>query len=289
MKMAQKYLIAVDMDGTLLNSQGKITEKSVGILQRLLDAGHYVVPASGRSLTLLPKEINALCGLKFGVLGNGAVVWDYEKKASVYKRLLPEGAAEQILAEVKKWYEAETKMAEKTFHYYTEVIADGVVYTEKKDRKWYHAATIGGNFVEYMLANHEYVSDIHEQKDLLQRAEKINLYFEDTAFAAGVRERWNDVPGICVTTSVNGNAEFMAAGVNKGAGVARLKEILGMDTAQVIAIGDNVNDVEMFAQAGISAAMGNAADGVKQKASCVVGDNDHDGAAVFLEHLLLES
>ena len=104
MKMAQKYLIAVDMDGTLLNSQGKITEKSVAILQRLLDAGHYVVPASGRSLTLLPKEINALRGLKYGVLENGAVVWDYGKKASVYKRLLPEGAAEQILAEVKKWY-----------------------------------------------------------------------------------------------------------------------------------------------------------------------------------------
>ena len=55
---------------------------------------------------------------------------------------------------------------------------------------------------------------------------------------------------------------------------------------QIIAIGDNENDVEMFKEAGISVAMENAKDPVKQQADFVAADNDHDGAAEFLEKFL---
>lgn len=284
--MTQKYLIALDMDGTLLNSQGKITEKTVHVLQELLDAGHYVAPASGRALSLLPQEIHALRGLQYGVLENGAVVWDYEKKEALYTRFLPEGVAEEILNGVREQYQKQI-VAGDGFHYYTEVIVAGVVYAEQNDVKWYETAAIEGNFAEYMMADHEYVSDIHEKTRLLQHAEKINLYFEDTGFAERIRKQWRHIPGICVTTSVKGNAEFMAEGVNKGIGIAKLKELLGLDASQVIAIGDNENDVEMFAQAGISVAMGNAAECVKRRASYVTTDNDHDGAVVFLQKFLM--
>ena len=53
----EKYLIALDMDGTLLNSQGKITKRTVEVLKEFIQKGHYIVPASGRALTLLPKDI----------------------------------------------------------------------------------------------------------------------------------------------------------------------------------------------------------------------------------------
>ena len=281
--MAQKYLIAVDMDGTLLNSQGKMTQKTAGILQDLLDAGHYVVPASGRALPLLPKEITSLSGLSYGILENGAVLWDWKKKKALDTKFLPEDVAEQILRKVKEQYERETADYKKACHYYTEVIADGRVYAEKNDVAFYETAAIPGNFTEYMLANHEYLAEIHEQKELLQRAEKVNLYFEDTSFAEKIRAQWKNVPGICVTTSVAGNAEFMAEGVNKGLGIAALKELLGIKKEHIIAIGDNENDVEMFGQAGISVAMGNASDTVKQCADFVAADNNHDGAALFLQ------
>ncbi len=78
--------------------------------------------------------------------------------------------------------------------------------------------------------------------------------------------------GIYTTTSVAGNAEFTAEGINKGRGLAILKERLAIPKEQIIAIGDNENDVEMFKEAGISVAMENAKDPVKQQADFVAAD-----------------
>ena len=58
---------------------------------------------------------------------------------------------------------------------------------------------------------------------------------------------------------------------------------LGIEPDRVIAIGDNDNDLEMFAEAGHAVAMGNAAPNIKAAANHQTTDNDHDGAAVFLE------
>ena len=54
----EKYIIAVDMDGTLLNSENKISERNRNVLQRLIDDGHYVVPATGRTRELIPQEFS---------------------------------------------------------------------------------------------------------------------------------------------------------------------------------------------------------------------------------------
>ena len=72
--MTEKYMIAVDMDGTLLNNKGKITERTLNTLKTLLDAGHYVVPASGRAFPILPEEIKSLSGIQYAILENGAVI-----------------------------------------------------------------------------------------------------------------------------------------------------------------------------------------------------------------------
>ena len=84
-------------------------------------------------------------------------------------------------------------------------------------------------------------------------------------------------------TAISGNAEFNAAGVDKGVGLAMLRTKLGIDRMHVIAFGDNENDLEMLEGAGIGVAMGNSKQYVKDAANEVTGDNDHDGVAEFLE------
>lgn len=54
--MTDRYWIAVDMDGTLLNSRGQISERTCAVLQKCLDQGHHVLPATGRALPLLPEK-----------------------------------------------------------------------------------------------------------------------------------------------------------------------------------------------------------------------------------------
>lgn len=65
----EKYIIAVDMDGTLLNSENKISERNRNILQRLIDDGHYVVPATGRTRELIPQEFFCAPGCEMGNRG----------------------------------------------------------------------------------------------------------------------------------------------------------------------------------------------------------------------------
>ena len=61
-----------------------------------------------------------------------------------------------------------------------------------------------------------------------------------------LREKWKDLDDVAVTTSISGNAEFNAAGVDKGVGLAMLRTKLGIDRMHVIAFGDNENDLEML-------------------------------------------
>lgn len=107
--------------------------------------------------------------------------------------------------------------------------------------------------------------------------------FDDMETSRALREKWKDLDDVAVTTSISGNAEFNAAGVDKGVGLAMLRTKLGIDRMHVIAFGDNENDLEMLEGAGIGVAMGNSKQYVKDAANEVTGDNDHDGVAEFLE------
>ena len=92
----EKYIIAVDMDGTLLNSENKISERNRNVLQRLIDDGHYVVPATGRTRELIPQEFSVLRGVKWGIVENGCVVWDYDKNEMIWRKTMPKGMVSKI-------------------------------------------------------------------------------------------------------------------------------------------------------------------------------------------------
>lgn len=275
----ERYIIAVDMDGTLLNSHGHVTKRTAETLQRLLDLGHYVTPASGRPFPLLPGEVTGLKGISYGVLENGAVVWDWKNRCALDATCLPEGMAHRLLLDVQ----AESLRRQTNIRYYVEFFSQGKAYADAGDISEFENAGIAGNFAEYMLNGHVFLENLPEQKEFLNMAEKLNIYFEDENFSAEFREKWKRTPELYVTTSVSGNTEFTAPGVNKGAGLRILMKRLAVPAERVIAIGDNDNDLEMFSVAGHAVAMGNAAPNIKTAANHQTTDNDHDGAAVFLE------
>lgn len=273
----EKYLIALDMDGTLLNSQGKITKRTVEVLNRLIQKGHYIVPASGRAFTILPKEILKLEGIQFAVLENGAVVWDWKKQSAIEQEPLPKGVVKSILEDIEEQVSS---------GYYAEVIVNGKVYADVKVQKELKHSKIAGNFAEYMRQNHIFLEQLSSRTELLDAAEKLNIYFEDVKRSENVRAKWEAEPKLNVTTSVSGNAEFTAAGMNKGYGIKILQQYLGISKQQCIAIGDNENDLEMFEQVQMAVAMGNAKEHVKRAADEVTLSCDEDGVAVFLEQFL---
>ena len=275
----EKYLIALDMDGTLLNSQGKVSERTVEVLNRLIQKGHYIVPASGRAFTLLPKEILKLEGIQFAVMENGAVVWDWKNQCAIKQKLLPKGIVKEILEDIEK---------QASSGYYEEVIVNGKVYADIKIQKELEQSKIVGNFAEYMRQNHIFLSKLSSKTELLDVAEKLNIYFEDVKLSEIIRAKWKTESKLNVTTSVSGNAEFTAAGINKGHGIKILQQRLGISKQHCIAIGDDENDLEMFEQVHMAVAMGNAKKNVKRAADEVTLDCNKDGVAVFLEQYCWE-
>lgn len=270
----EKYLIALDMDGTLLNRHGKVSKRTIEVLNSLIRKGHYIVPASGRAFTILPKEILELQGIQFAVLENGAIVWDWKNQCAIKQERLPQGFVAAILEEIER---------QTASGYYAEVIVNGKVYADERIQKELEQSKIMGNFAKYMRQNHIFLENLSSRIELLNAAEKLNVYFEDMNLGEAVREKWKKEPQLNVTTSVSGNAEFTAAGISKGHGILTLQQHLGIPKEHCIAIGDDENDLEMFEQVQVAVAMGNAKEKVKSAADEVTLDCDEDGAAVFLE------
>ena len=139
------------------------------------------------------------------------------------------------------------------------------------------------NYVEYMKRNHIFIENLSASTDLLDVAEKLNIYFDDVELSENVRAKWRTEPQLNTTTSISGNVEFTAAGIDKGHGIKILQQRLGIPKEHCISIGDDENDLEMFEQVHMAVAMGNAKEIVKQAANEITLDCDKDGAAVFLE------
>lgn len=95
--------------------------------------------------------------------------------------------------------------------------------------------------------------------------------------------------GLPLDISASGadNFELTAFGVNKGAGLARLAEHLGVARAEVVAVGDHLNDVDMIRWAGLGVAMANAVPAVKELAGHMTASNDADGVAKLIHTFIL--
>ena len=81
--------------------------------------------------------------------------------------------------------------------------------------------------------------------------------------------------------------EFSPQGVTKATGLLALADLLGIDRAATIAVGDADNDLDMLRAAGLGVAMGNANERAREAADVTVADNDHDGCAEAIRRFLL--
>lgn len=262
-------LLAFDLDRTCLNSQDLVPDSALAALRRAIDAGIVVVPTTGRNLLGIPAAIRALEGVRYAITSNGAAIHDLETGETVYERPIPCEQAASILERV---------------------IAMGVPCS----------ATVGRDVIDMSQAvfnlRHTFFHDYAE-----------SLFAED--LPAYVRERGRDVaklhflylgqhdsgpvydlleaePGVFWTGDLKGHTEVVAAGVDKGSGLAKLARLLNIPRAEIAAVGDSDNDVMMLRFAGSSAAMGGAPNHVRAAAKIQTDNCDHDGFAKAVDLLM---
>lgn len=280
-------LLALDVDGTLLTSQGAITRRTKRAIRRAMAAGIHVTLATGR---VLPSARLFARALGLGtplVVSDGALIADPAgapggQPAILFARRLDRGLAREVTGFL---LDAGLPVV---LHYddhlassYRVPWANLIKSLTRAHLRHYLAMRrairylAGPELARYIDAGRDGPAKISAIGDE-QRLQPVQR-----ELAARFGER------VHLTHSGPRSFDILAAGVSKAAGLERLASLLGVGREEIVAIGDNDNDLEMLRFAGLGVAMGNAAEAVRRCARFVTRTNDEDGVAYVIERILL--
>lgn len=263
--MTAPRIVALDMDGTLVDSSGTIPEAFWGLLDRALDAGIVIAPASGRQLATLQHMFSRNEPDTF-IAENGAVVWHKGEIVSVSP--LAPGAVHRLAAALDT----------APFRAHAVLCKPEISYTAANT-----PPAIQAEVDKYYLANAPASSLLDALSNDPDDTVKVALYVETDAERDALPWLGEVVPELNATVSSHHWIDLMAPGVNKGVALRALAETLGVALADAAAIGDYLNDYAMLEEAGWAVAMGNAHPDLKAIADEVVGTNDEHGALDRIE------
>ncbi len=276
--MGQKIkLIALDLDGTLLTDQKKITPYTLEILKKASDLGVIIVIATGRPFMGIPEEVRSLQGVRYAVSSNGAKIIDVEKQSTIMEQLLSADLAIKML-EIGNHYDA-----------LQEIYFEDQGYVDEAKMKQLEKYHHNPNMWEYFKSTRKQVPDIMAlAKERNQDMDKVQMLFADLSERDAAWKEIEKVKGVTQVDSLGYNIEINAAGVNKGVKLLELGAMLGIKPEEIMACGDGQNDVTMIQMAGLGVAMGNAVDAVKDVANEVTDTNEQQGVAKAIEKFILE-
>ena len=267
-------IIAIDIDRTLLTSYLKISPKNVETIKAATAAGIKVVLCTGRPLSGVIKYLTQL-GLydlddQYVVNYNGAILQTTSGHILESNPLL-----------FADYLEIENLARQLNVHFQIE--SDTHIYTANRDISPYtvHESSLVGMPIR--------VRDVHEMDEDLLIAKAmmvdepvlLDKICDEHLIPAHFEEKYY------VVHSEPIYLEFMNKNANKGNAIAGLARDLGFTSENVMAIGDQANDLPMIKYAGTSIAMGNAIDQVKSLATKTTKTNDDDGVAFAIEHWAL--
>ena len=287
-------LIAIDLDGTLLNSYGQISEKNKEILNKATNQNIEIVLASGRSSTSVKNIANDLEKCKYIICGNGSLIYDLQKEEIIYDKFIERKKALQII-----------EICEQNSIYYN-------VYTENM----VIAKTLENNVLFYHQENankpdskktkinlvtniYEYVKNLENENIL-----KFTISDKSSIIFNSIIKKLREIKNIDVLDVAHMSRKIIKAGteevsleyyyteitnenVDKWNAIKWLADRLNIDNNDIMAIGDNINDKLMIENAGLGVAMGNSNPFIKEIADKVVSNNNENGVAEAIEPYLV--
>lgn len=276
--MNQKIkLIALDLDGTLLTNEKKISPYTMEILEKAIEQGVIITIATGRPFMGIPEELRTFQGIQYAMSSNGAKIINVANGDIIMENLLPAELAMKML-EIGNHYDA---LQEVYFEDQGYVDEDKMKHLEK-----YHH---NPNMWEYFRTTRKQVPDIISlAKEKHQDMDKVQMLFADLSERDAAWKEIEKVEGVTQVDSLGYNIEINAAGVNKGAMLLELGAMLGIKREEIMACGDGQNDIAMVQMAGLGVAMGNAKDSVKKVADYVTDTNEEQGVAKAIKKFVLE-
>ena len=270
--MPDYKLIALDLDGTLLNSDKHLSAENADALQLAADSGAQIVPTTGRFFGGMPQVIRELPYLRYAITVNGAQVQDIRTGRSIYRAEIPLPRALAIME-------------------YLDTLP--VIYDCYCGNWGWMARTMQEKAAEYISNPHslKMVLDLRTPVDDLKEylftrgddVQKIQLFIKDTsqrpAIMTEIEQRF---PDTVASTSLSNNIEINDSSANKGDAVCALAAYLDIDMQQTVSFGDGSNDLSMIRACGLGVAMANACPAVLEAANRITASCDENGVAAVI-------
>lgn len=268
--------IALDLDRTTLNSQGRLSETTKKTIKRAIASGIQIVVASGRALRSLPEELLEIEGIRYAITSNGAAVYDLRTRECLKEYRLTSASVEEILRRTEKLGVA------------YEAFIDGKPYGQKeyvKDPVRFGATPAS---VPYVQRTRQPVENIREF--ILSNKERLNSLDVVVKDEETKEKIWADlkqnVPDLYITSSIIQLLEISYKDCGKHSGARFLLDYLGIPQQELAAFGDGDNDAELLRFAGLGIAVANASPGCQAAADEITLSNDEDGVARAIEKIL---
>lgn len=265
-------MIALDMDGTVLNKEKKIDTRTAAAIHRALAAGKEVVFCTGRSLAEMEEilkdypDMNYLCG------ASGGLLYDLKKQEPI--KLF--SISSEGIQGLKELVDGRDIMIH--------AMSEGkCLVNQAQLPKMEHYQM--GIYQEMFRQVCNTVEDVFKTLENTGcNVEKLNL-FHTSVEEREISRKYAEEKGLPLTMvdSEIASLEFSPKGLSKAVGLQALCEKLAIPMEEVIMVGDADNDIEALKAAGLAVAMGNANERVKAVSQVQVADNDHCGCAEAIE------
>lgn len=286
-------LITIDIDGTLLNSHGEVSDRNKQAIQKALDKNINIVLASGRMpKTILPiaKEINSN---KYLISGNGASIYDIQNDKTIYNNYMSKNKVLEIIEICEKnsmFYNIYTNNS-----ILTKSLDYNILFYHNENKKNPEDKKININVINDMQ---NYINN-YDGQDLL----KITICDSDKMIFNGIINKLKSIEDVDILDVGHmsrkiikyGTEEFEISyfyteitnrNVNKWTAIEELIKILKIKKEEVLAIGDNINDKEMIENAGFGIVTANGSPVIKEVADVIVSSNDESGVAEAIERFM---
>lgn len=266
--------MAVDLDGTLLNSRKGVSEQDIDAINRALNAGKQVVFSTGRCMGEVRHLLPFIPKLRYVLCSGGACIYDVWEERTIAQRSMDRTAAERLLREL------ENK------DILTMIFTNGQAVISQKDidnMAHFQMPQYQEHFQTYGLPVESVYQFYWEHRTPI---EKINLFHTSKDAVDETAAMLRGWP-LTATRSEGTSLELTAKNTDKGTCLTDFCTRMQISLKDTIVIGDSANDLCAMKKAGLSIAMGNAPEDVKAACDAVVADNDHCGVRDAVESHLL--
>lgn len=286
--------VAIDIDGTLLNSKGELSERTKKSVEKVIQKGVKIVLTSGRVTNSVEAVAKSLNVDKYLICDNGASIYDVTQNKTIWSKEIDKKTVENLV----------NTCIENNIYYMVftdeEIIVKDLRHMALAFYKQRHnCKDEASGITQFRYAGIEYIQKLQkpvrrivvcdQDRVIYNSIVKKLCQFDDIELLASPHISNKIIKDEDKTLLLRYSyAEILPKNANKWIAIKELiTRIGGIEDSEVMAIGDNFNDVSMLKNAGLGVAMNNGASVAKEVARVVAPSNDEDGVALILERYIL--